>query len=711
MSDLPRSRACSAVAATLVCCLVLPVNTWAVDNLVFPSGTGMVDVVRDRGVDNTGRTDVTAKLNQILTTDRAIYLPIGTYRVSGMLRGPHHPTFAAGGESAGPSVIGQSRTRTVIRLADGTWPLDTLKFPSSRGTYPAIIDERVVMHSGDCGNTTFLKLFRNFTVDIGKNNDGATGMVFIASNTGCLADVDIVSEDGKGCIGLSFSGSENGPLMVHNVRTKGFKRGIWCPVADVLSISQVVIEGATQYGFVNSGRCALDSLATSMSAPALVNLHSGWLSLLNAYFAGGASDTAAVYNYGALFARNLKSSGYKRALHCKDWGSGLHQAPTGPSVSEYLSREAEGTFYTPGVSLNLPIKYPPFPPWEQDMAKWSSVSALKTTANTWTAAFKSALSQTGKTSVAIPCCGFYDINDTLRITGSIERIAGAYTEIPGTGGVVVQDGTAPVVVLQNMMLTGWQNCPLIIRTSRTVILESVYANVIAEGTGDLFINDYMGDLVVRNPRQRVWVRKLNGEWSASGALLHVNSGTTWILGFKSENEQTKIDVQSQNVVEMFGFMNYVVGAGRTWPANIPLFRVTDGQFSAAMTTQVAHGAENDSLLVVETRGGVSRSFTASMGFDGYNCGLYTGFATPTRADRPITETPEHGSSPLVDLSGRVGLSVRLNAAGAHTVEVFDARGRLFRDYAGVGPAVSDLTKHTNSSVSRAQVQFPRLAAI
>ena len=104
MSDLPRSRACSAVAATLVCCLVLPVNTWAVDNLVFPSGTGMVDVVRDRGVDNTGRTDVTAKLNQILTTDRAIYLPIGTYRVSGMLRGPHHPTFAAGGESAGKPV-------------------------------------------------------------------------------------------------------------------------------------------------------------------------------------------------------------------------------------------------------------------------------------------------------------------------------------------------------------------------------------------------------------------------------------------------------------------------------------------------------------------------------------------------------------------------------------------------------------------------------
>ena len=46
--------------------------------------------------------------------------------------------------------------------------------------------------------------------------------------------------------------------------------------------------------------------------------------------------------------------------------------------------------------------------------------------------------------------------------------------------------------------------------------------------------------------------------------------------------------------------------------------VADGQFWAAMTTQVAHGAENDTLLVVETRGGVSRSFTASMGFDGYN---------------------------------------------------------------------------------------------
>jgi len=663
----------------------------AEDNLVFPPNSGIINVVTDRGVASNGRTDVTVLLNQILSENERsgdknaiIYFPTGTYRISGRIRGPHRPTFAGGGAIHGPLIVGQSRTRTVIRLTDNTWPSDTLGFPNRVGVYPTVIDDRVVLHSGDCGNTTFQRQIRNLTVDIGKNNDGATGVVFIASNSGCMADVDIVSEDGKGCIGLSLSGTENGPLAVHNVRVKGFKRGVYCSVADVLSMSQVVLEDPTRYGFVNNGRCAVDSLKVRSVCPAVLNLGGGTLSLLNGYFEGGASDTAAVYNHYKLFARNLQSSGFKRALHCRDFGGGYRQAPATATIDEYLSRPSAGTFYQPGVSMNLPVKYPPSVAWEQDLAKWSNPATYKTGSNTWTAAFKSALSATGKTSVVIPWLGYpaYDITDTLRVKGAISRVIGTTANIyRGAAAIVVEDGTAPVVVLQNFSIA--TQVPIIIRTSRTVILESAYPpTLIAEGTGDLFLNDFMGDLVVRNPQQKVWVRKLNGEWSESGSIVRVESGTAWVLGFKSENEQNKVTCLAQGVMEVFGFMNYNVGAGRTWPAGIPLFDINGGQFCAAGIYQVAHGAGNDSFMVREIRGGVTKTFTSSMNLDWYECGLYTGFDpskfTPAVVFGMPARRPDAIRSSLsvsVLPQGRLRVSFSLDHASGVDMRLTNAQGR------------------------------------
>ena len=658
------------------------------ENIVFPQNSGIINVVSS-GVDNTGRTDVTAKLSQILTGNQKnviIYFPNGTYRVSGRVRGPHDPSFTPSAAIHGPLIMGQSRTGTVIRLADGTWPIDTLDFPKL-GNYPHLIDDQVVLHTGDCGNTTFQRQVRNLTVNIGKNNDGATGVVFIASNSGCMADVDIISEDGKGCIGLSMSGSENGPVAVHNVHVKGFKRGVYCAVPDVLSMSQMVIEGASEYGLVNVGVTALDSIKTTLRAPAVLNILGGSLCLLNGYFDGGASDTAAVFNYGKLFARNLHSTGYKRALKCKDWGNAQREPPMGNLVLEYVSRDPQGLFNNPGVSMNLPVKYPAYPAWEQDMTKWTNPVTYKTSSNTWTDAFKSALSQAGKTSMVIPwnAYPYYSITDTLRIGGTISRVVGTTGNIEnGQGAIIVGDGSTPVVILQSIAVNS-ATVPVIIRTSRLVILESVYGHIIVEGTGDVFINDLMGDVTIKNPAAHVWARKLNAEWGSTGTIMNAQAGTLWILGFKSENEQMKINCTAQGIVELFSFLNYDVGAGRSWPAGVPLFRIQDGNFCAIDMQQVSHGAISDSLLVAETRGGVTRYLTKANNPDMYNCEMYTGF-DPSKFKsavgmRPLREAlpVKNGDLQVTRLQdGNLRISFTLYHPSPIDVRFADMQGRTVR---------------------------------
>ncbi len=662
--------------------LMAAIPSFASSEIAFPNGSNVVNVVTDRGVKNDGTTDVTDKLNNILTSDKnavkIYYFPKGTYLVTGQVRGFHNTSRSASAAIHGPWIVGESRTETVIKLKDGVWPQDTMAF-GHMGDYPKRNDEQVVLHTGDCGNTTFERQLRNMTINIGKNNAGATGVVFIASNSGYMADVDIVSEDGQGSIGLSLSGMENGPAYVRNVRVDGFKRGIWTHSSCMITMSQMVVENASEWGLVTNHIVNVDSIAITMKpgAPAVMNLKLGALVLLNGWFNGQAADTAAVYNYGRIFARNLHSTGYRRVLRGKEWGGSVFKAPESNYLAEFKSRKSMGLFHDPGVGLNLPVKYPPPFEWETNMSKWTNPKKYKNSSTSWTQAFKKALNETGKTSIVIPYGAKYQLADNLTVGNDFSLVASTGGALKGGKSLIIGDGSAPVVRVEGIRGKG---TTVVVSTDRTVVLEGIYCDVIANGTGDLFVNDIMGSLTVKNSKQKVWVRKFNKEYTGG---LRINKGTAWVLGYKSERYNLKAQVLSGAVLELFNFINLNVGAQEGPSPNVPAFDIVNGDFSCALMTQVAHNSPNFDVIVQEKRGTRVKKLYPSDNPDNNHFALYTGFNPSNYNIVETTRKESLRSSHLQDrlritstAGSTIEVSVGVRSQSRVSVELLDARGRI-----------------------------------
>ncbi len=324
--------------------------------IVYPPNSGVFNVVTEGGVDNTGKTDVTAKLQKILD-DRprkiqVVYFPKGTYLVSGQLRMKLDVSRKDTSHSHGPWLVGQSREETIILLKDGTWTKPLYDFTPGAGKPEKKIYEQTVLSTGDSTNTTFNKIIRNMTVNIGRNNAGAVGVMYNTSNSGYLGEVEIVSEDGAGAAGLALAGVENGPGQIRGIRIKGFEVGIYNVTDYVTATSDIVIEGATKLGIYNHGQTAADDITIKMAGngPAIQVPKGGVLSVIGAKITG--SGDTAIENEGMAYLRDVETTGYSKAI----------TGASGANVEEYHTGTAVGLFYEPKTALKLPIKKQPLVP-------------------------------------------------------------------------------------------------------------------------------------------------------------------------------------------------------------------------------------------------------------------------------------------------------------------------------------------------------------
>ena len=620
-----------------------------------------------------------------LNTRRWIYFPKGTYLVSGMIQGlSYGPNTTT---TRGPSIIGENRTGTVIRLKDGTWPTDNFNL-SSMGS----VTSQVVLHGGDCGNTAFGKEMHNFTVDIGNNNDGATGVLFATANYGGISDVNVVSRDGKGCIGVALSGGEIGPAYARNISVSGFKVGIYSAAADDITLFQIRLQNQTRYGVLNAWGAEIDSMSFATSTanvPAVFNAGSGRLVVLNGFFSGTSSGAALVNQNGHLFARKIHSTGYQGGALSSTGGT--VSAPSGAVLDEYASHGSQGLWNNSGRSMNMQIKYPPFPAWEQDTTKWTDLMRFKggglgNPTKPDTTAFRMAWTS-GRPNIEINNGKAWNLSDTLFIEGDIERVVGTFGGII-CPAVVIRNNTKPIVVVQFIDLLnslGTDYSPLIInRSSKTVILQSVNGDLLCDGTGELFINSLLGRIIVRNPAQRVWVRDFNGESQPSAmqishdsGLVTVENGQMFLMGYKSEDHWAKANCLG-GFLEVFGVLAYNMITDQ----NEALFNIRggDGQFSMAMLTQVTHQGDTWVNLVRETRDGQTRTLTRTTNPDGSNLTLYTGYSRVPAAERSSAKVPRLSDHfTMARINGttlEVGISLsRTQPVG---IRLMDMRGRAMR---------------------------------
>jgi hypothetical protein len=593
----------------LIACAMLH-HTQA-ENIVFPAVSGVVDITKPPySADNTGKTDCAGIFDLALANERSpngwgvrcIYLPNGTYLVKRGFSWKLPPY------TIGPHLYGQSRKGAVIRLADSTF----------RSTTQA----GIVVQTGGGVAQNFCRGLFNVTINTGKGNPGAIGVFWYANNEGLMSDVDIISEDGLGVAGLRIGTVEEGPAMARRVYIKGFGYGVWSS-ADLNSVtlSQISMEGQRVCGVMHQAQSPIfiDSLTSVNRVAAVSNQSRAELTLINGYLTGGSPDTSAIVNAGAamLFARNIVTQGYKAAITST---SNTVAPPTGTSIDEYSSHGCISQFSSPSHSLNLPIKRPPEPVWEQDLTKWADVSKYLT-GRTDAAAFQAAIDDPGKTVVVFPNGRDYNIAGDVVVRGTVSMILSVGAQLTGNGTISIADaaGSPPVVKMMKLMCASGATVRIIDKSSRTVVLESIAMGgsgmgVVHQGSGDLFCTDMVNPMQVTNAQAHVWAWHYNAEGGTY--QLDVQAGKVWIFGWKDEGSGSSASLTG-GMTEILGFINY------GGDATAPQFVISNASAFIATGVKCIYGG-GYITLVRETRNGVTKNLLASANPGGF----------PTQFDLP-----------------------------------------------------------------------------
>ncbi|MGF1634531.1 MAG: glycosyl hydrolase family 28-related protein [Phycisphaerae bacterium] len=606
----------------ILCCLGLWCGLASANTL--PPDTGVVNV-RDHGAVGDGVADDTTALRAAVrfVLDREgryasppmLYLPDGTYRVTGTIEGKAAEHGWSGGWRAGLIVWGESRDRTIVRLDDNHPDFADTQAPRPIFITGSESDERTrpgdePLHGG--GNRAFRHSFMNLTIDAGAGNPGAVGIDYMAHNRGTIENVTIRSSDPQkaGHTGLKMTRPWPGPCLIKDVLVEGFDRGIHVGHFEYGNVFEdITLVDQRVSGLVNKQNSLSIHRLTSRNAVHAVHAtdRDGLVVLVDAELTGGAADTAAIKGPGEFYLRDVSVQGYGLAVDAAGRAGAVNVASstaTMQSVREAAGRagvedmaatDAGGMIklytserFAMGVeqadALRLPIRdTPQF--WPNDPDQWVKpqeflAGDINAPADgDWTDALQAAL-DSGKPAVYLPN-GSYRVSRTLEVPPSVRLIVGFQSAI--TPGKDNTDKVDPLVrfvghagestTLEHLWLSGHvEHTAGRAVAFRHVDIHGRYRNT-AAGTGDAFFDDTIGPkpLLVEHP-QRVFARQLNIEFG-NEPLIENHGGTLWLLGYKTEGQMVCLK-QTAGRTELLGGLLYPL---RNVPGQTAAFDITGGE--------------------------------------------------------------------------------------------------------------------------------------
>ena len=391
------------------------------ENVVFPENCrGVLDVTKaPYFVDNTGKTDCTETLIQILNdilmenvievkksyerlvnapdgtregenTKRnglvsvlsprhisqppTLYFPNGTYLVSDTvtytLTELHNMMYhqTVGGHELNCCIrfMGQNREKTVIKLQDNC---KGFEFGQERPV--------VNFMQGERSNVSYSNYFENITIDVGAGNPGAVGMVFFANNNGAVRNVTIRSSDPehRGSAGIRIRHEIHSACNFYNVEVDGFDYGARITTYRTFChFENIVLRNQRRYGFhVMNTSVQIAGLYSKNDIPALCvsDGATAHVVMVDAVLeSDGTAYEAIKLDVGAcLFLRNVDTQGYAHAIN-RHWREEL--IPTG-YIEEYCYPEGKALFGGEAKSLNLPVEQMPDLP-RAPLSRWHCVT-------------------------------------------------------------------------------------------------------------------------------------------------------------------------------------------------------------------------------------------------------------------------------------------------------------------------------------------------
>lgn len=586
------------------------------DEPTLPADYGHADVRLHYGAVGDGRHDDTAAIrrafaenqNRVPNEYRTVYFPAGTYLISDTIQ---FSRFMV--------VRGAGRDKTMIKLkdrADGFATPGAPKPAFAVGYEWPYVDRPKKNRAGNViGNYIF-----DLSINTGTANPSALGLDFHCNNHGCVENVDIVSGDGGGMVGLDFRRAWPGPCLMKNVSISGFDVGIAAAHREYsLVFSGVELRNQRVAAISNTGNVlSMENVVSDNRVPAVQNRGGGLVVLINSRLGGGKSENTAISSdNSSLYLRSVSIDGYGQSVAetrtPKQAASESRRSLSDKQIDEYFTGPFDYAYETREAgSLKLPVKQTPeilFPPVDQ----WVNVRHFEHLVRDgdWSSAIQAAV-DSGKPLVYFPDGPRYAISKDVVLRGSIRTFLGGspktkiasgsagQSDQPERGCALILDETLPAFQFHMLATSHIRH-----ESGTTLLLRHCNSEHISAGPGcgDLFIENAGGMLRV-NEHQRVWGRQLNPESRDRPEIVN-NGGQLWTLGLKTEYLSTKIDNRDGAKTEILGGLMYPVHP--VTDESLPMFRNEGSDISLVHGVSVYK--KNHKIYMQDIRSGETRNFT------------------------------------------------------------------------------------------------------
>jgi hypothetical protein len=601
-----------------------------------------------------------------------IYVPAGTYVVSDTIGWGRRTWF-----------VGDGADKTTIKLRD-----NCPGFNNPGRAKPVLWAAHTKAHYGrdSRANAAFGNYILDMTVDTGRGNPGATGILYTTHNYGYVGDVVVRSGDGSGPVGVDLSSTEFGPGMLRRVTIEGFDIGIKTP-GNVShgTLVDIKLKNQNKLGILNHFPVTIHNLMSINKVPVIRN-DGGManLALINARLGGGSGGHCAIEQVrGSGIVSHVKTQGYRSAL--KDGGNVVR----GASISEYVFGPKHRVFRNaPMRALGLAESPPPV--FEEPRSSWKVVDD---SAQDDTRTIQEAIDSGARTLFFVPG-GDYRVSDTIRVRGKVRRMIGFGfgTTIRGPGREFVE-ADKPVLRFEgegrHPICVEWINASggaigAEVATPRTVYFQSTrymgYRNT--PEARKIFIDEGMGDSTFVAPA-KVVVRQCNMENNPFGdgklprTYIRNRGADVCVLGFKTEapaihavtTDGGKTEVLGGFFRDHFGPPDYQWHGEPPLPGldmsrGVPYWITKDASLTATYYQYAWAGGKARGLQGIEIRGNRAQEFRVPP--NNLNLGLYSAINEAATTDdrmrrrwpqiEPQGATQPHGEEVTVSVELPKGLT-------------------------------------------------------